>query len=595
MIKKEIQDKIEGLILNTLGQVISEVDLTHPVEDRFGDFSTSVSLKASKLLNRSTKETANDLVDIIYKSDFRDWLEKVEVAGPGFINFFLKKEVFVSEVRKIIREDGAYGQNQSRLGQKVMVEFTDPNPFKEFHIGHLYNNIVGESLCRLFEAQRATVWRVNYQGDVGLHVAKSLWGMLKTEKEMPAEVAGAAEKAAFMGRAYVLGAKAYEEDPEAKKSIIEINQKVYQKDETILPLWQKGRAWSLEYFEQIYQRLSTHGGQKPAFERYYPESEAGPVGLKIVAEGLKKSVFEESEGAVIFPGGKYGLHTRVFINSLGLPTYEAKELGLAPTKYQDFAYDLSVIVTANEIDEYFKVLLKALELLRPELATKTKHLSHGLVRLPEGKMASRTGNILSGEWLLDEAKKYARGKIKEVLKGRAEELENTEEIAEKVGIGAVKYALLKSALGQDIEFSFERSISFEGNCGPYLQYTYARARSVLRRSTIDNSQLTIDQETEGQRSKVTGQMLPEELSILRTLYKFPEVVEAAAARYEPHLLCNFLFDLAQKFNLFYNNVTILASGRQQPAASFRLSMTAAVAQVLKNGLYLLGIDAPERM
>ncbi len=643
MIKKEIELKLKENI-GTLGLKELEVKLSHPVEEKFGDFSTNLPLRISKALGQSSFNIANDLIDKIYKSSINDWLEKVEVAGPGFINFYFKKGILVQEVLKVIREGDNYGKSADWHGRKVMVEFTDPNPFKEFHVGHLYDNIVGESLCRILESGGAQVWRVNYQGDVGLHVAKSLWGMLSIQNETPGDKAGLSEKAAFMGKAYALGAAAYEQDPEAKKAIVEINQKVYEKDDSILPLWQKGKAWSLEYFEHIYQRLGTHQGRKPAFDRYYPESEAGAVGLKLVEEGLKKGIFVESEGAVVFPGEKYGLHTRVFINSLGLPTYEAKELGLAPTKYRDFAYDLSVIITANEIDEYFKVLLKALELLRPELAVKTKHLSHGLIRLPVGKMASRTGHIIRGEWLLDEANNFARKKIEENYKARDDKSMSIDITAEIVGVGAVKYALLRSALGQNIEFSFEKSISFEGNCGPYLQYTYARARSVLRKSEIRNPDIeTNPNDQKGSNFKNLdfgivsnfgirdSNLSPEELSLLRTLYKFPEVVEAAAVGYAPHLICNFLYDLAQKFNQFYNNVPILPKGpsnviasdlpageagaRQSKAgsprvvaprhdsegrmteetSSFRLALTAATAQVLKNGLYLLGIDAPERM
>ena len=195
----------------------------------------------------------------------------------------------------------------------------------------------------------------------------------------------------------------------------------------------------------------------------------GEYGYGMVMDGLKKGVFIKGEGgAIIFPGSKYGFHERVFINALGLPTYETKDFGNAIAKQVDFKYDESLIVTGNEINDYFHVVIKALSLLHPEVGEKTRHLGHGMVRLPEGKMSSRTGKILRGEWLLDEAKKYAS------------KLSDSEKVAEEVGVGAIKYALLKSSIGKDVEFNFEESISFEGNSGPYLQYTFARTQSVLQ-------------------------------------------------------------------------------------------------------------------
>lgn len=270
-----------------------------------------------------------------------------------------------------------------------MIEFTDTNPFKEFHIGHLYSNIVGESLSRLLEAQGANVRRVIYQGDVGMHVAKAVWGFMqnlenKSGQDLVLRIANLEEKSLhekikFLGDAYSYGSRAFEDDSQAAEQIKVLNKKIYDKDIEVMPAYNVGREWSLKYFETIYARLGTK------FDNYYFESEVGPEGSKIVKEYQLKGIFEESDGAIIFPGEKYGLHNRVFINSLGLPTYEAKELGLAPRKYKDFSYDMSVIVTGNEINEYFRVLLKALELIYPDIAVKTKHISHGMVRIPEGK------------------------------------------------------------------------------------------------------------------------------------------------------------------------------------------------------------------
>ena len=333
-----------------------------------------------------------------------------------------------------------------------------------------------------------------------------------------------------------------------------------------MPLYETGRQWSLEAFEVIYKRLGTK------FDFYYFESEVGEPGKKLVLEFLKKGVFEKSDGAIIFRGEKMGLHNRVFINSLGLPTYEAKEMGLAPTKYKDFPYDVSIIVTGNEVSAYFKVVLAALSKVSPDLAKKTTHIGHGMVRLPEGKMSSRTGNIKTGEWLLDETKK----RLLEAYPSMQES------IAEKVAVGAVKYALLRVGVGRDIVFNFDSSLSFEGESGPYLQYTYARTQSVLKK--IKSEKLKVKSEKE-----LTG----EEQLALRLLYRFPEIAEEAAENYAPSTLCTYLFDLAQAFNLFYQKDPILSA--EEKTRELRIVLTKRVGEVLKTGLHLLGIAAPQRM
>jgi len=525
------------------------VKLEHPEREEWGDYA---------FFSRDGKtEIRPDEV-----------VERTERVG-NFTNIWLQNRWLISQMERVIEEGNSFGRTSLMQGKKIMVEFTDPNPFKEFHIGHLYSNTVGEAVCRLMEFQGAEVWRVCYQGDVGLHVAKSVWGMKRLNAEMPNSGADLGEGAKFMGKAYALGAGAYEEDENAKGEINDLNKKIYDQDSEVMELWQKGKAWSLEYFERIYGRVGTK------FKKYYFESEAGGVGLDLVKKHLQDKVFEESKGAVVFPGEKYGLHTRVFINSLGLPTYEAKELGLAPTKYKDFPYDLSIIITGNEINEYFRVLLKALEVINPDLASKTRHLSHGMVRLPEGKMSSRTGKVVTGEWLLDEAAR----KIKEMAVDTPE--------PDKIGKAAVKYAFLRVGVGKDIEFDFSESISFEGNSGPYLQYTYARTQSVLAKYQKTRNKI---------QTKYNYEYNDEERSILRYLYRFPEIVEEAAVRLAPNLVCNYLYDLASRFNTFYNKHSILRANEAETGSrQFRLLLTVAVGQVIKNGLGLLGIEAPGRM
>jgi arginyl-tRNA synthetase len=355
-------------------------------------------------------------------------------------------------------------------------------------------------------------------------------------------------------------------------------QAVYDRsDKKVNKLYDTGRRWSLQYFEEIYKRLGTK------FDYYYFESDAAKAGKKIVEQGIKKGIFKKSQGAVVFPGEKHGLHTRVFINSVGLPTYEAKELGLAPTKYKDFAYDLSLIITGNEIIDYFKVLLTALAKINPSIAEKTKHLSHGMVRLPEGKMSSRTGNIVTAEQLIGEVKKRAL----HIMESSRSDIPKAQQqaTAEIIAVGAIKYSLLRVGLGKDIIFDFDKSLSLEGESGPYLQYTYARCRSILRQ--VNLAKLSFPKLSLAKFSK-------EEEKLLRLLYRLPEVVESAAQNFSPNLVASFVFDVAQAYNNFYNTHRVLQAETKE-VKHFRLLLTGAVAQIIQNSLYLLGMKTPERM
>ncbi len=576
-LKDSFAEKLQNIVWETVKDNIAkeEIFVEHPEVESFGDYSCNVAMRLAKQLKKNPMEIAQKIKENLeHRTENLAEIERIEVKAPGFINFWIKKEALFD----ILQKDFEF----PKTAKRVMVEFTDPNPFKEFHIGHLYSNTVGEVLSRLFEITGATVWRVNYQGDVGMHVAKSIWGMKKKMTEEKVDMNGLEkrsleERQKFMGKAYADGATAYEDDEKAKEEMNQLNKKIYEHDLQTEDLYQKGRAWSLEYFEKIYQRLGMKSRkEEKCFDNYYFESEVGKTGLELVKKYLGKSIFEMSDGAIIFPGKKYGLHNRVFINSLGLPTYETKELGLAPAKFKDFPYDLSVIVTGNEINEYFKVLMRALSLIEPDLAKKTVHIGHGMVRLPEGKMSSRTGKIITGEWLLDEVKQ----KVKE-------EYKNDEETAEKISLAAIKWALLKNGIGRDVIFDLSKSIAVEGNSGPYLQYTCVRTQSVLTK--IPNSKNPNSNNNLNSKLEILN---PEELLLLRTLYKFPEVVQSAAQNYSPNLICNFLFDLAQKFNNFYAKHRII-EGEQ--VNELRLFLTQKTGEVLKHGMEILNLPVVEKM
>ena len=537
-----------------------EVLLARPKELSHGDYATGVALQYAKQVGMPPVKLAEKIVAGLGELN---GVKSVEVVAPGFINFRLTPDAINTVLGEASANEEAWGKNNSQKGSRVMVEYTDPNPFKEFHIGHLMSNAIGESISRLVEYSGAEVKRANYQGDVGPHVAKAIWNMRENEIAQGMFIHTIGSTAT----SYVLGAARYEENPEVKKEIDEINRKIYTKeDPAINRLYDIGRKQSLEHFEGIYKTLDTK------FDHSFFESETAPFGKKVVEE--HPEIFEKSDGAIVYKGDeKKGLHTRVFINSKGLPTYEAKELGLAKIKYEIYPYDKSIVITGNEVNEYFRVLLDAMSKVYPELASKTVHISHGMMRLTTGKMSSHTGDVITGESLIEELKERATARAKE---SRADD---ADKLAEQIAVSAVKYQILRQASGKDIIFDREHALSLDGDSGPYLQYAHARAHAVVEKA---NSQ--------GVTLKIFGNSEPNDVSRLVT--RFSEVVLYATNELEPHLLVNYLIGLAGAFNSWYAQVHILDGTKEAP---HKVAIVNAVRATLKNGLCLLGISAPEKM
>lgn len=552
--KKEIEKIITSAIKDSGSSFLVEV----PVEKSHGDYSSNVALVLSKSLGKNPREVAED---IVVKIKDNKLFEKVEVAGPGFINFYLSNNVFFDSLKNVLKEKNNFGKNKNLNNKKIIVEYTDPNILKDFHIGHLMSNAIGESISRILEFQSANIKRVCYQGDVGLHVAKAIFGKLKDEGKSWQE-------------SYTFGSKMYEEDETAKKEIEDLNKKIYERsDSKINKVYDQGRKWSLEKLDSIYKLLGTE------FDYLFFESHTAVFGKDIVEDNISNGVFETGErGAIIFKGEKVGLHTRVFVNSEGLPTYEAKELGLAEIKYEKYKYDKSIVVTANEQKEYFKVVLAAMAEIFPDLAKKTTHISHGMMRLPEGKMSSRTGHVVTAESLIEKAKEVVLEKIKE--RDLSEKERN--EIIEKVAVGALKYSILRQSAGKDIIYDTQKALSFDGDSGPYLQYSLTRALSVLKKAKLEKIKLSLGK-------------YPEEVSDLeKMIHRFEEVVEKSAADLEPHHISVYLIELAGQFNSYYAKNKIIDKDNKD-LSSYRVALTEAFSIIMKNGLWLLGISALERM
>ena len=572
--------------------------LDRPGDLSHGDYSTNVAMLLAPKLSVKPIELANDIVKKIQTliSDGKlNRVEKVEVAGPGFINFYLSGMASLELIKEIFddKKGGTnYGKSDLHTGKKIVYEYTDPNPFKQFHIGHLMSNAIGESMARLAEWSGANVKRYCYQGDVGRHVAFTFYGFDLLKKEegavWPSDEMSLSEKVAFLGKVYAKGATYFKDHPEDEEKVQEINKKIYNRnDEEINKLYDLGRKWSLEHFEEIYKVLGTK------FDEYFFESESSVVGLEEVKKALKTGVLEESEGAVIFRGENYGLNTRVFINKFGLPTYEAKELGLALLKYNKDPYDISYTITANEQDNVIAVSYKAIEQIYPEIAKKNFHISHGMLRLTTGKMGSRTGNVITGESMIEDMTEIALEKMKE------REIPETErkEIAEQIAVAAIKYTILRQTIGRDIIFDAQKSLSFEGDSGPYLQYSCVRAKSVLDKAEKQGIVASFDSIDKADAVSLKDLKICQldwaGGKLGKMLIRFPEVLLRSEIEHAPHHVGQYLLDIASEFNSFYGNTQIIVEGDN--LTPYKLALTKATLTVLTNGLNVLGIKVPSRM
>jgi len=554
--KLDLQDAVEVASKEVFG-VDVQVVLTRP-DEQFGDYATNVALQLANKLKKNPREVAEALADYLRKK-LETTVSDIAVAGPGFLNFRLQD----SGLWQLAETPPA----KRLAGQKIVAEYSDPNPFKVLHAGHLYTSVVGDAVANLLEQAGAAVHRVNFGVDVGLHVGRSMWAIVgRLDGEHPEKLNDVPEdkRAEWMAEAYVQGTQEYEESQFAKQEIIKLNKRVYQlhtdndHQSPFAQIYWTTRQWSYDYFDKFYDRIGSH------FERYYPESTVSTIGLETV-RGHIGQVFEESKGAIVFKGEKFGLHTRVFINSEGIPTYEAKDVGLIMQKWEDYHFDRSVVITGNEQLQYMEVVLKAVEQFAPALAQGTTHMTHGMVKMKGGvKMSSRKGNILRAVEVLD-----AAAVANKTLTGNEDE---------QVVLAAVKYAFLKQRLGGDIIYDPEESVAIEGNSGPYIQYAHARARSILAK-------------VKDQSTAHDGPLEADERSLLRKISEYPEVTQKATDELMPHHICTYLYELAQTFNRFYEKNRVLDDPRQ----AIRLQLVSDYAKTLKNGLSLLSIDAPSKM
>ncbi|HEU0266450.1 MAG TPA: arginine--tRNA ligase [Candidatus Saccharimonadaceae bacterium] len=543
-----MKQQIEAAIWELFGLEV-EVSLSRP-EPEFGDYATNIALQLAKQVGDNPRKIAEKIAGKLAESGE---YEAVEVAGPGFINITLGQTALIKLAQ---REPTRF-----REGKVVVIETNNPNPFKAMHIGHAYNAILADTMANLLEASGATTHRVSYHGDVGTHVGRSMWAILReTHGDIHVlEDIEPDKRNEFMSKMYAEGSKAAKESSDVKREVDHLARQSFTLDDpTYKALYDLCARWSYEQIDALVARL----GNVP-IERRYVESETEIPGKKLIIDNTPQ-IFKQSDGAYIFEGSHYGSFDNIYIGSSGNGLYGAHDMGLIQLKYRDYPkLDMSIVVTGSEQGAYFKGVIAASELAIPELKGKLFNYPTGLVKLSTGKMSSRTGEVIEVGWLFDEF-----GKAVEARGG---------EPSDEIVAGALRYQFLKVKIGSDVVFDISDAVSLSGNTGSYLQYAHARARAILRKISVEIPKLS--------------DVRAEDRLLVRKLGEYAEVVVLAERQLEPHHICNYLYELAQEFNRYYERNRVIGDEFEL----HRVGLVALYADTLKAGLAILGINAPDKM
>jgi len=511
----------------------------------------------------------------------------------GFLNISLSDAYWITLfTTQVTRE--SFGVFPSS-GRKLMVEYSSPNTNKPLHLGHIRNNLLGYSVAEILKAYGYSVIKANLVNDRGIHICKSMLAWQRWGNGETPESSGL-KGDHLVGKYYVLFDKAYKQEidelkaqgigeEEAKKQapVIREAQQMLLRweagDEEVIALWKTMNGWVYAGFEQTYGRLGVD------FDKYYYESDTYLLGKDLIEEGLEKGVFfRKADNSVWIDLTEEGLDEKLVLRGDGTSVYITQDLGTAQLKYDDFGMDESIYVVGNEQDYHFKVLFSILEKLGKPWAAGLFHLSYGMVDLPSGKMKSREGTVVDADDLMDE--------MVETAKKRTEELGKTEGLSEAekdhlyhiIGMGALKYFLLKVEPKKRLLFDPNESIDFQGHTGPFIQYTHARIKSVLAKGGY----------TPGALSATPPVLTSSERDLIQLLGNYPATIAAAAREFSPAHLANYCYELAKQYNKFYHEESILKAADGQ-LRDFRLGLSAATARVIARGMELLGIEVPERM
>lgn len=527
--------------------------------------------RLAKMFKKSPVIIASELAKQLedsFRSNPDSIFRKVE-AVKAYINFFVDEgKLSAYTVRKILTEAQTYG-DKPQTNETVVVESPSPNTNKPLHLGHLRNIAIAESMCRVFESQGFDVKRVNLFNDRGVHICKSMlaykrWG----ENKQPDK-----KSDHFVGDYYVLFSQKAADDPNLEDEAKEMLRDWEAGDPEVLQLWELMNNWAYEGFEQTFERFGV------SYDQYYYESQVYREGRDIILKGLEEGrFFRHDSGAVIADLGQ-PLGEKVLLRSDGTSVYITQDIYLAKKKYDDFHYAQSIYVVASEQNYHFQVLFKLVEKLGFEFSDRLHHLSYGMVYLPEGKMKSREGTVVDADDLLDQVQQMALEECQDRFSSDV-----AESIATRVALAAVKYYILKFTAPKDFTYNPKEAISFEGDTGPYLLYSYVRANRIIEKfgekptSEVDYGLLT--HQTEAQ--------------LVKELYSFPQVLESATRQYAPHLVSQYAFKLATQFSMFYEKCRVI--GAESPdLGRARLALVGGYRIVIRKCLTLLGIEPVEAM
>ncbi|MDP6704081.1 MAG: arginine--tRNA ligase [archaeon] len=568
--REEVVEAVKEVLkkLKLKPQVEIERTIEEPPSYKMGDLACSVSFPLGKLKRKSPREFAEKILANIKKPKS---CSKVKLAG-AYVNFFFKKDLFMGSVLKeAVKTD--YGQNLPQE-EKVMVEYSQANTHKAFHIGHLRGTSLGESLSRILRQSGYEVVQANYPGDVGAHVAKVLWCYRKFhEGEVPRE-----SKGEWLGKLYTEACEKIEQYPDYKKEVEEVLRNLEdESDGDLMQLWNETKQWSINDFNKIYEDLDAH------FDVWFFESQMEKPGKEIVQELLKEKIAKKSDGAIIINMEKpEKLGIFLILRSDGTALYSTKDLALAKTKFEDYGIDKSIYITGSEQRLHFQQLFNVLKKMKFKNADKCKHIPYDLVTLASGKMSSREGTSI----LYSEMKNRMFEKALEEVMLRNPDIDPRmqRKIALDISLGAMKFQMLNIGNNKTIFFDWERSLEFEGETGPYLQYATVRSMHILEDVKKFPDPAKVDM-------KVPND---EEYEIIKHLSKFPMAVREASKNYRPDIIANYSIHLAEKFNAFYAQHPVLKE-TDKDVRKARILLVQSVYNTLGRCLYLLGIRIPERM
>lgn len=584
MIKEKVLERIKEAAAK-VGITDDTVSVEHPVDMNHGDFSTNIALRHAKLLKQNPITLAEKMVENIQPDKY---IAKAEVAKPGFINVWINAEYLFEELSRVHTLGDRYGSSSWGKGKKWLIEHTSPNPNKAMHLGHLRNNVTGMSIANIWEFNGIEVIRDCIDNNRGIAIAKLMWGYLKFAHKEGKEMTDlhywfthqdewhtpdiqSIRADMFVDQLYVKAS----DDFKDKKIEEQVRQLVVDWEAgnpENRALWQKVLQFSYEGQALTFKRL----GNK--WDKVWHEHEHYQEGKDLVQEGLEKKVFKKlKDGAVLTNLENYNLPDTIVLKKDGTSLYITQDLALTKLKIETFHPDKLFWVLGPDHTLAFKQLFAVCEQLGIAKLENLVHIPFGYMSIKgKGKMSSRAGNVVYIEDLLDQAKE----KILTMFEERKFTGEDKDSTAEKMAVAAVKYSILKVGRTTDTAFDFETSLSLDGDSGPYLQYTYVRAQSVLREQQIDLSKISYKPEVE-------------EIILLRMIANFQEVVLQAAKEYAPNIISTYLFHLAQQYNLVYQKYPILKADSE--IKNFRLLLTKSVAQIIKNGLALLGIETVEKI